>query len=328
MKNWFLFFRFLFLAFVGVITHKVHAQQVESFSLVRENAFVLNPAMAGTQGYIHGVATFRKQFTRITESPYTAMLAMDGEIKEKHLGIGGYVLHDVTGPTGKTSGTVAVAYHIPLQKRYGTRYSNGRANHVLSIGASLSFVQYRLRADKLVLDNPGDPQLYTSRGSKFFPDASFGIYYKWKEKMYAGISVPQIMGLNIDYRGTDGEAKIKTVQHLNFLVGGKIEWARGNFNIQPVAALRWVNGAPPQGDVGLRFEMYKIFWVGANYKSLNYMVFEGGFNVKDIFRIAYAYDFDFSKYRKDMGSTHEICASFTIPKSGKIWRGVGPVLRF
>lgn len=304
------------------------AQQVESFSLLRENAFTLNPALAGTQGYIHGVATFRKQFTRIDESPYTAMFSMDGEIKEKHLGIGGFVIHDVTGPTGKTAGTVAVAYNIPLYKKYSARNSNGRANHVLSVGASLSVVQYRLQANKLILDNPGDPELYTSKGYKIFPDASFGIYYKYKDVVYAGISVPQIMGLNIDYRGTDGEAKIKKVQHINFLIGGKIAWARGNFSIDPVAALRWAKGGPPQGDIGLRFMMYRIFWIGANYRSLNYAVFDAGFNVKDVFKVSYAYDLNCAKYRQDIGSTHEISLSFNILKSNRVWRGVGPVLRF
>ncbi|HLP21142.1 MAG TPA: PorP/SprF family type IX secretion system membrane protein, partial [Chitinophagales bacterium] len=173
------------------------AQQVEEFSLLRENAFVLNPALAGQNGWIHGTATFRKQFTRIEQSPYTALLAMDGQIKDKNLGIGGYIIQDVTGPTGKTSGTISLAYSIPLYKnKYTPRMSNGQANHVLSIGASVSVVQYRLQADKLLLDNPGDPELYTTRGSRIFPDASFGIYYKYKDNFYAGVSAPQIMGLN------------------------------------------------------------------------------------------------------------------------------------
>ena len=303
-------------------------QQVEEFSLLRENAFILNPALAGIQGYLHGVATFRKQFTRIDQSPYTAVLAMDGEIKEKRLGLGGYLVHDVTGPTGKTSGTFSVAYNLPIFKKYDARFSSGRSNHVLSIGASISVVQYRLQANKLLLDNPGDPELYTSKGSRIFPDASFGVYYKWKEQLYVGVSVPQIMGLNIDYRGTDGYAVIKTVQHLNFLIGGRYEWARGNFSVDPVASLRWVNGAPPQGDIGLRFNMYRIFWAGMNYRSINYLIFEAGFNVKDIFRIAYAYDLNFSKYRRDIGSTHEISASFFVAKKNSVGRRNNRTLRF
>lgn len=306
----------------------VKAQQVEEFSLLRENAFTLNPALAGTQGYVHGVATFRKQFTRISQSPYTAMVALDGEIKQKNLGLGGYLLHDVTGPTGKSSATFAVAYNIPLFKKYSARYSSGKSDHVLSVGAAISVVQYRLQADKLLLDNPNDPELYTSRGSRIFPDASFGIYYKWKNKLYAGVSVPQIMGLNINYQGTDGAAAIKTVQHVNVLVGGKFEWARGNFSIDPVAAFRWANGGPPQGDIGLRFVTYKIFWVGANYRSMNWMVFEAGFNVKDYFKIAYAYDFNFSKYRRDVGSTHELSLSFSVPTKKNVGRGSRRGLRF
>lgn len=321
--------RGILLLFVFCCWFTVRAQQVEEFSLLRENAFVLNPALAGTQGWIHGTTTFRKQFTNVEQSPYTVLLAMDGEIKDKRLGIGAYIIHDVTGPTGKTSGTVSIAYNIPLYKsKYTPRFSNGRSNHILSIGASVSVVQYRLEANKLLLDNPGDPRLYTSTGAKIFPDASFGIYYKYKNVFYVGVSVPQIMGLNINYRGNDGTAMIKKMQHLNILVGGKIEWARGNFSIDPVASFRWVKGAPPQGDVGLRFNMYKAFFLGANYRSLNYAVFEGGFAVKDLFFLSYAYDFNFSKYRKDIGSTHEVTLSFKINKTGKVWRGVGPALRF
>jgi type IX secretion system PorP/SprF family membrane protein len=304
-----------------------YSQQVEEFSLLRENAFILNPAVAGTEGFIHGTATFRKQFLKIDQSPYTALFAMTGEIKEKHIGLGGYVIHDVTGPTGKTGGTLTFAYNLPLQKKY-VRYSNGDVDHILSFGASVSVVQYRLDGSQLLLNNPNDPGLYSSAGAKITPDASFGIYYKWKQNLYVGASVPQIMGLNVNYRGKDGTAEIKKMQHLNILIGGKIPWARGNFSIDPVASFRWVKGAPPQGDVGLRFTIYKVFWLGGNYRSTNYAIFEGGFNVKNVFMIAYAYDFSFAKYRTDVGATHELSLSFTINKGGRVWRGVGAAPRF
>jgi type IX secretion system PorP/SprF family membrane protein len=306
----------------------ISAQQVEDFSLLRENAFVLNPALAGTEGYIHGTATFRKEFLQIQQSPYTAMLAMDGEIKSKHIGLGGYLIDDVTGPTGKTGGSLAFAYNVPLQRKYGTHFTNGQIDHVLSIGAAFTIMQYRLDGSQLLLNNPGDPSLYTSSGYRVYPDASFGVYYKWKDYLFAGVSVPQLLGLNVNYRGTDGTAEIKKVQHLNILVGGKISWARGNMSVDPIAAFRWVKGAPPQGDIGLRLVIYKVFWIGTNYRSLNTQVFEGGFNVKDLFQLSYAYDFNFAKYRTDVGPTHEISASFRIIKSSRVWRGVGPDLRF
>lgn len=311
-----------------VLTLQLNAQQVEEFSLLRENAFTLNPALAGMSGWIHGTATFRKQFTQIDRSPYTAMYAMDGEIKDKHVGIGGYFIQDQTGPTGKTGVTVSVAYNLHIFKKMAARYTNNRSDHILSFGLSISAVQYRLRGDQLLLDNPDDPRLYENRGFRVYPDASAGIYYRYKQNFYVGFSVPQMLGLNINYRASDGNADINRVQHINVLIGGKAEFNRGNLALEPVASFRWVKGAPPQGDIGLRITGYKIFWLGANYRSLNYVVFEGGFNVKNSFFISYAYDFNCSKYRRDIGSTHEVSLSYTIPKSGRVWRGVGPVLRF
>lgn len=304
------------------------AQQVEDFSLIRENAFILNPAIAGTNGYLHGTATFRKQFLKIDQSPYTAMLALDGEIKDKNIGIGGYVIQDQTGPTGKTSVTVSAAYHIPLQSKYGRHYTNGDVDHSLSIGVSLSFVQYRLDGSKLLYNDAGDPGLYSTNGYKFWPDASIGVYYRWKENLFVGASVPQLMGLNVNYRADDGTAKIKKLQHVNFVAGGKIQWARGNFSIDPIVAFHWVKGAPPQGEVGLRFVIYKVFFIGSNYRSLSQQIFEAGFNVKDIVLLSYAYDLNFSKYRTDLGSTHEISLSFKLTRPGRVWRGAGPALRF
>ncbi|MCS6935096.1 MAG: type IX secretion system membrane protein PorP/SprF, partial [Chitinophagales bacterium] len=304
------------------------AQQVEEFSLVRENAFLLNPALAGMEGWIHGVGAFRRQFTRLEEAPYTAAFAMDGRITNKRLGLGGYLLHDQTGPTGKSGVTFACAYHFHLWKIRGARYTNRQSDHVISVGLALGAVQYRLRGDKLQLNNPGDPGLAQATATQIFPDASAGIYYRYKQNFYIGISSPQILGLNVNFRSALGAAEIRRVQHLNVLVGGKIAWYRGNFSIDPVAAFRWAKGAPPQGDIGLRWVVYRVFWIGANYRSMQQMIFEGGFNAKDNFRISYAYDFNFSPYRQRIGATHEIALSFTVNKSSRIYRGVGPVLRF
>ena len=299
-------------------------QQIEDFSLLRENAFVLNPAIAGTEGWMHGVATFRKEFLQINQSPYTALLAFNGQIASKNIGLGGYLMDDVTGPTSKIGANIAFAYNLPLKKKY----NNADPDHILSFGASVSIVQYRLNGSELQPDNPSDPQLTLLQATKIFPDASFGIYYRYKENLFAGFSVPQIMGLNINYHSADGTAAIKTVQQFNFLVGGKIPFDRGKLSIDPVADFRYENGAPPQGDAGARFTMFNLVWVGCNYRTLNQVVFEAGFNVKDVFKLSYAYDLNTASYTQEVGGTHELSLVFNIPKSSKIWRGVGAAPRF
>lgn len=315
-----LLFAFIFITSISAVS----AQQIENFSLLRENAFVLNPAVAGTEGWIHGVATFRKEFLQINQSPYTALLAMNGMVLSKHIGLGGYLIDDVTGPTSKIGANLAFAYNLPLQKRG----DNGDPDHILSFGASVSIVQYRLNGNDLQPNNPGDPQLTTAAATKIFPDASFGIYYKYRENFFAGFSVPQILGLNINYHSSDGIAAIQTVRQLNFLVGGKIPFDRGKLSIDPIADVRYEKGAPPQGDIGLRFTIHDLVWIGANYRTLNYAVFEAGFNIKDVFKLSYAYDLNCAQYTQEVGGTHELSLSFNIIKSSKIWRGVGAAPRF
>ena len=315
----------LLAVFIFILTGLgTQAQQIEDFSLLRENAFVLNPAVAGTEGWMHGVATFRKEFLQINQSPYTALLSFNGQIAAKNIGLGGYLIDDVTGPTSKIGANVAFAYNLPLQKKA----DKSDPDHILSFGASVSIVQYRLNGSELQPNNPSDPQLTLLQATKIFPDASFGVYYRYKENFFAGFSVPQIMGLNINYHSQDGTAAIKTVQQLNFLVGGKIPFDRGKLSIDPIADLRYEKGAPPQGDIGARFTILNLVWVGANYRTMNYMVFEAGFNVKDVFKLSYAYDLNTASYTQEVGGTHELSLSFNIIKSSKIWRGVGAAPRF
>jgi type IX secretion system PorP/SprF family membrane protein len=199
---------------------------------------------------------------------------------------------------------------------------------MLSFGASVSIVQYRLDGSQLQPNNPGDPQLVSTNVFKIFPDATFGVYYKYRDNFYAGFSVPQIMGLNINYQSQDGTAAIKTVQQFNFLTGGKIYLDHDKLSLEPVADLRYEKGSPPQGDIGMRFTYKNIFWVGYNYRTVNTSVFEAGFNVKDVFMLSYAYDLNMSSYTQQIGGTHEISLSFNVVKKSKIWRGVGAAPRF
>lgn len=291
------------------------AQQIEEFSLIRENAVALNPAMVGAKGFLAGTLSFRKQFSEIRDAPMTAYLMMEGQVADKNFGVGASLIYDQTGPTGKTGLTVAASYQLNLDKKYHQLneenvHYNTESRHMITFGLSVSLMQFRLNGSALHPEQGGDPELYSSRSYKMMPDAAFGIYYQWRNHLYAGISVPQIMGLNVNYTGRDGNSAIKTQQHLNFLLGGKIEVVKHKFSIDPVGALRWVKGAPIQGDIGTRLTFLDGLWVGATYRTSQYMVMDAGIEIKGLVRLCYAYDFNLSKYRADIGATHEATLAF------------------
>lgn len=294
----------------------LRAQQVEVFSLLRENNFAVNPAVTGTRGFLYGVISARKQFYKIDQSPYTILAGMHGQFEGRNFWRGGYALHDVTGPTGKTSGTLSFAYQVKFGKDGADKW-NTASTHLLSFGLAASVVQYRLAGNELLPNDAGDPELYTSRAYKILPDVSFGVWYQWHEHLYAGVSVPQLLGLNIDYSGRDGNSQIKRVQHLYGMVGGKYALLNGKLSFDPVAAVRWVKGAPFQFDAGLRIHAFKWVYAGCNYRSEKRIVIEGGMNYKQWFTVSYAYDYDLRPYGPSIGGSHELALTFKINKRQK-----------
>lgn len=288
----------------------IQAQQVPDLSLFRENIFLYNPAVAGTdQASIIGLAV-RKQWTNIKSSPFTAMAYYHTSIPDKNIGVGVTLSSDFVGPTSFTSITGSFAYNLVLSE-YRTGVSNYK---VLSFGLSASLVQNRINGNKIRLDDPQDDAIFNNRGTQFFPDASFGIYYKSKT-IFASASIPQLLHLNVNIEGQNGEqSRFKKMQHYYAMFGGRIflnkkkivNANQNEFYIEPAFNFHYVINAPPQAIISARFAMKEVFFVGVGYRSLNTLVLEGGFTVKKKVSLFYSYDMGAGNVRQDVGQVHEV----------------------
>lgn len=293
-----------------------YGQQVEEFNLIRESAIALNPALTGASGFINVNAAFRRQFMSINQSPYTAYLNYNMQFERKNVGLGASAIYDATGPTGKAGATIALAYQFNLDKRSRTAF-NDENSHMLTLGISASVLQYRLDGTKLIANDINDPELTFKSATRVYPDASFGIYYQYKQYLNVNISVPQIMGLDLNYKKPDGTASFRRRPHLYGMIQGRLDMAPGRFAVDPVFAMRWVYGAPWQIVTGARMVIYNTAWVGFNYRTKNAVQLEGGFNIKQWVRLAYVYDFILEDYRASIGQTHEIALQIFLDKKGK-----------
>lgn len=292
------------------------SQQFPDFSLFRENVFLFNPAVAGTEQAMVGNISLRKQFSNINDAPFSANLAFHTFIKDKNIGLGGYLFNDFTGPTSFTGLNFSFAYHIVFSE-YRAGLSEYKA---LSFGLSLSAVQHRLNANKIKLDQEIDEALFRTRGSQFFPDASFGIHYKSK-RLFVSASVPQLLHLDVPINGQNGEeTRLKKMQHYFLMAGYRIfleKNAQRNHPLyfEPAVNAHYVIGAPPQAVFSTRFGMDELFFIGAGYRSLATVVFEGGITINRNLNIFYAYDHAAGRsIRQDVGQTHEIGISYRFMK--------------
>ncbi len=294
----------LLLLFVSSICF---GQQYHNFSLNQENQFVFNPAVAGTDEYFDIGASFRKQWFNIDQAPYSVYMGAESPIKYQDIGLGGFIIQDATGPISQTAFNFSFAYHIDFGRGYKTQTQDIRLDKsLLSFGFGLNLVQYRLDGTKIELDDETDELFLNKRGARFNPDINFGIYYKSKW-VYAGISVPQLLGLNINMSENGREVNIKKGQHLYAQVGVRIPITTDHtWFLEPSVWFKTSFQAPHQEDINIRVEKQDIAWLGVGYRTRQNLSFQGGFWINKAFNIGYAYDLPISNYRPDLGQTHEI----------------------
>lgn len=307
----------LFIVAVFMLTPVLlDAQQIVDFTSFRENAFAFNPALAGSERATFGQISGRTQWSDIRKSPFTANLFAHTRVDRKNIGYGGYILNDFTGPSSYTALNFSFAYHIVFSE-----YRSGLSEYkALSFGLSASVVQHRLNGNEIILDQPVDESISRIKGTQFFPDAAFGMHYRSKT-IFASASIPQLLHLNVSIDGINGNVnRFRKLQHYYLMFGGRIYSKKKQnnkypFYVEPAFNMHYVIGAPPQGVVSMRFYMEDLFFVGAGYRSLSSVIFEGGVTVSKKFSIFYAYDFETtSNVRTSAGQVHEIGMSFLFNK--------------
>ncbi len=110
------------------------AQQVPMYSQYIMNGFLVNPSIAGRDGYTTINLTVREQWVGMADAPSTYAASFQTRVlrnsyiskstavrkklvkptKGSRVGLGGYLFSDYNGIMRRTGGQAVYAYHIPL----------------------------------------------------------------------------------------------------------------------------------------------------------------------------------------------------------------------
>lgn len=298
------------------------AQQIPLFTQYRQNLGILNPAAVGSDYLIsnHHLsfgASYRNQWVGFEATPVTQTIR--GEYLYDGAGsfgllVGGYLLNDQTGPTGFTGAYGRIAGILTDDPEYGG----------LSIGLTAGVVQYRVNGSELFVRDPGDI-LSMEDQSQIFPDVGFGVfYYKTIEGgrldddiFYGGISVPQVFGLNLDFKNEDGDFSTQRIQHFYGLLG-LYHFFDNDGYLEPSAWIKYAPNVPVNVDFNLRYQFPSNMWLGTGLSIAGTYHLETGFTFGEnlgwdsILKIGYGFDYSFNTFGPDVGSTHEINISFSM----------------
>ena len=229
---------------------------------------------------------------------------------------GGSLVNDQTGPTGFTGAYGRIAGIISDDIEYSG----------LSIGLTAGVVQYRVNSSELFVRDPGD-MVSMEDQSKIFPDVGLGVYYYRTfetgfladDLFYSGISVPQVFGLDLNFKDENGDFSTQRIQHFYGLLG-LYHYFDNDGYVEPSVWIKYAPNVPVSVDFNVRYQFPSNMWLGTGLSTAGTFHLETGFNLGEnlgwdnIFKIGYGFDYSYNTFGPAVGSSHEINLAFSLNK--------------
>lgn len=266
-------------------------QQIPQYTQYFLTQFDLNPAVAGTQPHFEALAAHRSQWTGITDAPRTYFLGLHAPSKSRKMGFGGSAYTDVAGPTRRTGFQGTYAYHL-----------NTSASTKLSLGVAFGLLQFTIDGSSINLRDPSDQTLTQSMESETKPDASFGVMW-YGEKFQIGLSAGQILHNKVDLYPGDEAGRLAVHYHA---YGSYRHDISSDFQIEPMALVKFVSPMKPQADIGMRMLYRGKLWLGGSYRTHDAAAVFAGYEIQDYLTIGYSYDITTSDLKRYSAGTHEV----------------------
>jgi type IX secretion system PorP/SprF family membrane protein len=287
-------------------------QQLPLYSQYLYNKFLVNPSVAGSDGYTSVSLTAREQWVGYYGAPRTFSFSVQTRMLKKSfimkqtrvkksvyrpktdgkVGLGGYVFSDKNGLISRTGFQLSYAYHMWIENETQ-----------LSLGLALTGYHYKINEKEINFEDPNEPLLNSNlRRGMFVPDATFGIHLL-NARYSLGFSADQLL---------EASAKIGSDAYQNFKMSrqyylfGSYDFERGaSAVIQPSFMFMMSHQLKPQADIGVTYIYEEDFWAGLAFRTSGALIANVGVKYENIF-IGYAFDFTMQEIQRITYGTHEI----------------------
>ena len=302
--------RISILLFVICFGGLLKAQQLPQITQYMNNNYVINPAVAGMYDYYQVNTTIRNQWAGINDAPRTSVISIYGRHSE-HVGLGGMVYNDVTGPTSRIGGSASYTYAFQLTQKVK-----------LSLALQGGFTQFKIIKNNIPVMDQDDPLMLGGDVVRTLPDATFGFNVSGN-KWYIGAAIPQLLSSELKLMDDDF-ARIydttsqngKLASHI-YVLGSYTYDINPAISIEPSFFLKSVAGAKTQIDFGVKSEYKEMIWVGMNYEmnnDLSSIAALLGYKINDRFNIGYSYGMPSSATSSYHSGSHEFVLGIKLPK--------------
>ena len=287
--------RKLILLFAGVLgITAAFGQQLPMYSQYAFNAYAHNPAVGGSQDYYDARSNNRYQWSGITDAPRTYTLTVQGPLKNRKMGVGGFLYTDHVGPTRRTGFQGSYAYHLQLNQ-----------SMKLSFGVSFGLLHFAVDGSKINLRDEGDAVISNGFQSTLVPDAKAGLYFYEPGRFYFGIAAPQIIQNKLYFFDNQDQTLSQLEDHY-YAMGGYTFDLNDDFQIEPSFLLKYVEPINMQADVTARIIYKDQIWLGGTFRTEDAISAMLGITYRQNLLLGYSYDFTTSNLGNYSSGTHEL----------------------
>jgi type IX secretion system PorP/SprF family membrane protein len=311
---------------LSILCNVLHAQQLPLFSQYLYNKFLINPAVAGSDGYTSFNLTAREQWVGYYGAPRTFVFSGQARIlksgfnvknakvrksvlrpkSDGKVGLGGYVFSDKNGLVQRTGFQASYSYHLWLQ--HSTQ---------LSFGLAFSGYHFKINEKEINFEYPNDPLLNSDlRRGIFVPDASCGVHLL-NSKYSLGFSADELFQAAAKI-GSNAYSKFKMSRQY-YLFGSYIFVSDPYIEIQPSCLFRMSEQLKPQADIGVTYIYKQAFWAGLTYRTSGALITNIGVKYQNLF-IGYAVDFTLQQIQRITYGTHEIIIAVKFGDNSRRYR--------
>ena len=318
--------RISFILLLFLIVNLTFGQQLPLYSQYLYNKYLINPAVAGSDGYTSISLTAREQWVGYSGAPRTFSFSWQTRMLKKSfilkqtrvkrevfrpksdgkVGLGGYVFSDKNGLIQRTGFQVSYAYHMWLQ--HSTQ---------LSFGLGFTGYYYKIDEKQISFEDPNEPWLNNNlRRGVFVPDVTFGVYLL-NPRYGFGFSADQLSEAAAKIGGP--AYKDLTVNRQYYLFGSYDISPAINTIIQPSFLLKMSEQLKPQLDIGATYIFNQGFWAGLAYRTSGALIANIGVKYQNMF-FGYAYDYTLQEIQTITYGTHELTVALKFGDNSRRYR--------
>jgi type IX secretion system PorP/SprF family membrane protein len=280
----------------GIVSY---AQQDAQFTQYMYNTININPAYAGSRGFMSLFALHRTQWIGLDGAPVTNSFSINTPIANSKIGVGISFLNDRIGPTNENKISADVSYSIRTSESFR-----------LSFGLKVTANVFNLDVSRLNPVSQNDPQ-FQNLNNSFTPNFGAGLYLH-SEKTYIGISVPNF--IESDKYDSNSVAMFKEKMNY-YLIAGHVIDIGENLKFKPTLLTKIVEGAPLQVDVSGNFLINNKFVLGGAYRWSAAFSAMAGFQISEGIFVGYGYDKETTNLANYNSGSHEIFLRFELSRT-------------